>query len=355
MSERLVHDGDVMVRACGALRRVTLNRPKALNALTLDMSAALTGFLRSWAGDPEVGAVLVDGAGERGLCAGGDLRALYDGAKAGTSLPAQFWATEYHLDVLIARYPKPVIVIMDGIVMGGGVGISAHAAHRVVTERSTLAMPEVGIGYFPDVGVCFLLARAPGEAGTHLALTGERVGAADAIGCGLADLHIPGARLAELPAMLKDCRTAREVRATLDQMSTAPAAGTLAASRTWIDQCYAADDVEEIFARLRDSNSEGAHAALSAMRKVSPTSLKVTLRNIRSARSFATVEQSFQQDYRVSLAAIAGHDFTEGIRAAIVDKDRKPLWRPGTLAEVTPDVVARHFRPVGALELTFTA
>ena len=148
---------------CGALRRITLNRPQALNALTLDMAAAMTALLRTWASDPAAGAVLIDGAGERGLCAGGDLRALYDAAKSGGSLPAQFWTAEYKLDVAIARYPKPVIAIMDGLVMGGGMGISAHAAHRVVTERSALAMPEVGIGFFPDVGASFLLARAPGQ------------------------------------------------------------------------------------------------------------------------------------------------------------------------------------------------
>ena len=149
MIEPIAHDGDVIVRQERALRRITLNRPKALNALTLDMAVTMTALLRSWATDPEVGAVLIDGAGERGLCAGGDIRALYDAAKAGTPLPAQFWATEYHLNVLIARYPKPVIAVMDGMVMGGGVGLSAHAAYRVVTERSAVAMPEVGIGFFP--------------------------------------------------------------------------------------------------------------------------------------------------------------------------------------------------------------
>ena len=195
MSEEVLHDGDVVVRAQRALRRVTLNRPKALNALTLEMAGTMTAFLRSWAADAAVSAILIDGAGERGLCAGGDIRALYDAAKSGNPLPAQFWATEYHLNVLIARYPKPVIAVMDGVVMGGGVGLSAHASHRVVTERSAVAMPEAGIGFFPDVGVSYLLARAPGYVGTHLELTGDRIGAADAIYCGLADIHIAAANL----------------------------------------------------------------------------------------------------------------------------------------------------------------
>jgi enoyl-CoA hydratase len=354
MTEQVLQDGDIVVRAHGALRRITLNRPQALNAITLDMVATMTALLRAWADDPAVGAVLLDGAGGRALAAGGDIRALYDAAKAGDKkLPEKFWATEYHLDVLIARYRKPVIALMDGVVMGGGVGVSAHASHRIVTERSSVAMPEVAIGYFPDVGACFLLARAPGFTGTYLALTGARAAAADAIYCGLADLHIPSARLHELPAALADCRGMHDVKARLDKFSAPPAAGRLAAARFWIDRCFGADTVEEIVEQLRQSDEADARAVLETMRKMSPTSLKITLRNIRSALSFEEFEQSFQQDYRVSLACLAEHDFIEGIRAAIVDKDRNPAWRPDTLEAVTPDIVARHFRSVGALELKF--
>jgi enoyl-CoA hydratase len=353
-SEKVVQDGDIVVRELGALRRLTLNRPKALNALTLDMASTMTAHLRAWAGDEAVGTVLIDGAGERGLCAGGDLRALYDAAKAKDPLPEKFWVTEYRLDVLIARYPKPVIAIMDGVVMGGGVGISAHAAHRVVTERSSIAMPEVSIGYFPDVGASFILARAPGQVGTHLALTGERIGAADAIYCGLADIQLPAATIADLPLRLADCRTAQDVRARLEKLSITPAAGKLPAMRQWIDECYSAQSVEEIFVRLSASRIDGARSALATLQKMSPTSLKVTLRNIHAAVSFKTVEESFQQDYRISLACIAEHDFIEGIRATIVDKDRNPMWRPARLEDVTQDIVDRHFKSVGALELSFT-
>jgi enoyl-CoA hydratase len=353
-SEKIVHDGDIVVRELGALRRLTLNRPKALNALTLGMATTMTTYLRAWAGDESVGAVLIDGAGERGLCAGGDLRALYDAAKAEDSLPEKFWATEYHLDVLIARYPKPVVAIMDGMVMGGGVGISAHAAHRVVTERSSIAMPEVSIGYFPDVGASFVLARAPAQTGTHLALTGERIGASDAIYCGLADFALPAASLADLPARLADCHTTQDARTRLEKISIQPAAGKLSAMRQWIDECYNAPSVEEILARLSASATDGSRSALATLQKVSPTSLKITLRNIRAAVSFSKVEESFQQDYRISLACIAEHDFIEGIRATIVDKDRNPVWRPAKLEDVTEAIVDRHFQSVGALELSFT-
>ena len=305
------------------------------------MAVTMTAMMRAWASDPAVGAVMLDGAGDRGFCAGGDIRALYDAAKSGDPLPQKFWAIEYHLNVMIARYKKPVVAIMDGVVMGGGIGLAGHAAHRVVTERSAVAMPEVGIGFFPDIGASFPLARAPGFTGTYLALTGDRMGAADAIYCGLADIHIPAARLAEIPAALADCRSADDVRKRLGELSAPPAPGKLAAARPWIDACYGADTVEEIFARLAASKAEAAQAALATMQKASPTSLKITLRNMRDAAKFKRVEECFVQDYRIALACVAGHDLIEGIRATIVDKDRNPAWRPDTLEKVTPG----HRRP----------
>ena len=358
MSETLLRNDDLIVRSAGALRRITLNRPQALNAITLDMAIAMTALLREWQSDPSVGAVLIDGAGERGFCAGGDIRALYDATKTqepitAGSLPARFWAIEYRLNVLIARYAKPIVAVMDGLVMGGGVGLSAHAAHRVVTERSAIAMPEVGIGFFPDVGASFLLARSPGRVGTYLALTGQRVGAADALFCNLADIHVPADRLNELPAMLANCRSHSEIRAQLEGLSAAPAPARLPKQREWIDTCYGGDALEDIIERLQTCRTEDAQAALDVMRKASPTSLKVTLRNLRSAAAFERLEQSFAQDYRIALACIAGHDFIEGIRAAIIDKDRKPRWRPQTIEAVTDEIVQRHFRSVGELELKF--
>jgi enoyl-CoA hydratase len=349
----VLQDGEVIVRREGMLRRITLNRPKALNALTLAMSVEMTAHLRGWTSDPYVGVVLIDGAGDRAFCAGGDIRALYDAAKSGSTLPAQFWSTEYYLDALIGRYPKPLVVVMDGLVMGGGVGLSGYAAFRIVTERSSVAMPEVGIGFFPDVGASFLLARSPGMTGTHLALTGDRMNAADAIYCGFADVQIASARLAELPGALADCRTATDVKCALADMTEPPAASRLQVARSWIDPCYAGQSVEDIMLKLQSSDTTAATAAAAAMSKASPTSLKVTLRNIRDAVSFKRMEESFQQDFRIALAAIAGHDFVEGVRATIVDKDRDPKWRPNELQEVTREIVDRHFQSVGALELKF--
>ena len=358
MSETLLRDDDLIVRSDGALRRITLNRPQALNAITLDMAIAMTALLRDWQSDQKVGVVLLDGAGERGFCSGGDIRALYETARSKTvsaadALPARFWATEYKLNVLIARYAKPIVAVMDGLVMGGGVGLSAHAAYRVVTERSVIAMPEVGIGFFPDVGASFLLARAPGFIGTYLALTGQRVGAADALSCKLADIHVPVDRLIEMSAVLANCSSHDEVRTGLERLSAIAAPARLPKEREWIDACYGGDALEEIIARLRACRAEGARAALDVMGKASPTSLKVTVRNLRDAAAFDRVEQSFAQDYRIALACIAGHDFIEGIRAAIIDKDRSPRWRPEKIEAVTPEIVDRHFRSVGELELTF--
>jgi enoyl-CoA hydratase len=237
--------------------------------------------------------------------------------------------------------------------MGGGVGLSAHAAHRVVTERSAIAMPEVGIGFFPDVGASFLLARVPGSIGTYLGLTGQRLGAADALAFKLADIHVPVDRLVKLPAVLASCRSHDEVHAGLEGLSVAPAPAQLLKEREWIDACYGAGALEEIIARLLACRAQGAQAALQIMGKASRTSLKVTLRNIRLAATFERVEQSFAQDYRIALACIAGHDFLEGIRAAIIDKDRNPRWRPDKIEAVTPEIVDRHFRSLNELELTF--
>jgi enoyl-CoA hydratase len=353
MSETLVRDGDLIVRELGALRRMTLNRPKSLNAITLEMAETMTAFMREWADDPAAGVVLIDGAGGRAFAAGGDIRALYDAVKSGSDLPAKFWATEYRLNVMITRYPKPVIAIMDGLVMGGGVGLSAHAAHCILTDRSTVAMPEVGIGFFPDVGVSFLLTRDHWELGTYVALTGNRLSAQDAALCGLGNAHIPSSRLHEIPLALADCRTREDVGAALDTLETSPEPGTLLKARDWIERCFSGDTMEHIMETLSGCDADGARDAHDVMRKASPTSLKITLRNLRDAASFTRVEQSFQQDYRIALACAAEHDFIEGIRATIVDKDRNPAWRPDRLDTVTPEIVDRHFRSIGTLELTF--
>lgn len=330
----------VIVRVEGHAGRITLNRPQTLNALTLDMVRAIDAALDQFEADPQVRSVVIDGAGDRALCAGGDIRSIHEAALTGDRMPHTFWAEEYRLNSRIAHSPKPIVAIMDGIVMGGGVGISAHAQVRVVTERSTVAMPEVGIGFAPDVGSTWLLSHAPGELGTHTALTAARLGADDAIACGLADLHVPSSKIDELIEM---CRRAHSPDGLAD-LSAPPAVGALAGDRRWIDRCYAGDSVEGIVERLRDRGGAASDAAEQIVAN-SPTSLKVTLRALREARRLTTLEACLEMEYRISTGLLQTHDFVEGVRAAIIDKDRNPRWDPDALDAVDDAAVDRFFAP----------
>ncbi|MFJ2435311.1 enoyl-CoA hydratase/isomerase family protein [Streptomyces anulatus] len=334
---------DVLVTTKGRTGRLILNRPEALNALTRPMVLRIEEALTAWQDDPAVEVVVISGAGERGLCAGGDIRAIHEDARTGGTASAAFWRDEYRLNALIARYPKPYVALMDGIVMGGGVGVSAHGTVRIVTERSRVAMPETGIGFVPDVGGTYLLALAPGELGTHLALTGAPVGAADALLCGLADHFVPSERLDRLVEDLSRTSVHNALAPHVGQASP----GELAARREWIDHCYAAGTVEEIVDRLVGSGVPAAEEAAAALNSKSPTALKVTLTSLRRARSLGPLERVLEQEYRVSCAALFSPDLVEGIRAQVIDKDRAPRWSPARLAGVTDEDVARHFAPLG--------
>lgn len=343
------HEDAVLATVDGRMGRITLNRPRALNALTHEMVRRIAAALDEWEQDPAVETVVITGAGERGLCAGGDIRGIYEDARGGCGdASAAFWRDEYRLNARIARYRKPYVALMDGIVMGGGVGVSAHGSVRIVTERSRIAMPETGIGFVPDVGGTYLLALAPGRLGTHLALTGTTVGAADALLCGLADHFVPAHRLPELLKAL----AAMPVTDVLPSFVGEAPPGELGANQEWIDHCYAADAVEEIVDRLLGSGTPGAKAAAESLLAKSPTALKVTRAALRRARSLGPLEAVLEQEYRVSYAALSAPDLVEGIRAQVIDKDRTPRWTPATLAEVTDDDVDRFFAPLGDRELT---
>ncbi|MGW2474077.1 enoyl-CoA hydratase/isomerase family protein [Streptomyces sp. NPDC001665] len=349
------HEDPVLLHTEGRVRHLTLNRPRALNAINHAMVRLMADALDAAGNDEAVVAVLLTGAGERGLCAGGDIRAVRDDALAGGTGSLDFWRDEYRLNARIARFPKPYVALMDGIVMGGGVGVSAHGSVRIVTERSRIAMPETGIGFVPDVGGTYLLGAAPGELGTHLALTGEAVGAADALLCGLADHFVPAEGLPALVAALSECTSPEAVTATAADHARPAPGGELAGHRAWIDACYAADTVEEIVDRLAGHGDPAAKQAAATILAKAPTSLKVTLEAVRRARRLGGLEAVLDQEYRVSTAAFAGPDLVEGVRAQIVDKDRNPRWHPAELAQVTPDEVARHFAPLGDRELGLAA
>ncbi|QEE27928.1 enoyl-CoA hydratase/isomerase family protein [Terriglobus albidus] len=336
---------EVEIRVEGACGRLTLNRPSALNSLTLMMVRELKAALRQWIEDPAVEFILLDGAGERGLCAGGDIRALYDAARSGRlEEAATFFREEYELNSLISSYPKPYIALMDGVVMGGGIGISAHGSLRVVTERSTLAMPETRIGFIPDVGGTFLLARAPDELGTYAALTASRLGPADALLLRLGDLFISSNEIPSMIAELALCRTALDAHELLLNKSAAPSPGSLEAERQWIRRCFSRQTIEEILNSLDEETSDIAQRAAAEIRKNSPTALKVTLRALRDARHKADLGYSLRQEYNLAMACLQNPDFLEGVRAALIDKDQQPRWSPDDPARVTGEQVEKFFQ-----------
>ncbi len=336
---------DVLLQREGACGHITLNRPKAINALTLEMVRDIYQALCTWKSDSSVGFVLIDGAGERGLCAGGDIRALYQYALAGDLMPAGvFLREEYRLNLLIARYPKPYIALMDGVVMGGGVGISAHGTHRIVTDRTAMAMPEASIGFLPDVGGTYLLGNAPDEFGTYVGLTGARLGAADAILCGLADIFVSADRLSALREELMLCKNRAELGARLRFFGAVAQSGTLERSREWINRCFSANSIEEVVAALEDSPEEGAAQALAEIKRNSPTSLKVTLRALRRGRELRELSLCLQQEFSAGMHCLREGDFVEGVRAAVIDRDRKPVWKPGGLVDVSSELVDSFFK-----------
>ena len=329
----------------GQLGRITLNRPNSINALTLEMIRAATDAVRAWWDDPSVEFLVLDGAGDRGLCAGGDLTVVRDSALGDPEVAAQLWREEYLLDLLMARFPRPVVVLMDGVVMGGGLGLAGRADVRVVTERSRVAMPEVLIGLAPDVGSCDLLARAPGELGTHVALTSMHLGPADALLCGLANLYMTSAEVAGVFASLQ--------RAGLEGLpaSGSPPPGELADARDWIDECYAGDDPVEIVRRLSARSEPAALAAAQRLESVSPTAVAVTLRALRAAADEPGLVPCLVRDYRVVRRFLRHPDLVEGITARVVDRTHTPRWSPPRLADVRGEDVDAFFAPLGPDDL----
>ncbi|WP_036276856.1 3-hydroxyisobutyryl-CoA hydrolase [Microbacterium sp. CH12i] len=321
----------VLFEQCGPLGLVTLNRPRAINALTHRMVQLIRAELDRWASDDSIDTVAIIGAGDRGLCAGGDIVSLYEDATSGDgTAAAQFWFDEYHLYAEIARFPKPIVAVQDGIVLGGGggggggIGISAHASHRVVTERGRLGLPEVGIGFVPDVGATWLLSHAPAQLGTFLALTAGSIGAADAIEVGLSDVHIRSENVTKLLTALRTMDAGEAVMLLAED----PGEASLCAARSWIESAFDADSVNEAIVRLRTAGAAEADAAADTIIAKSPTALAVTLESLRRAARLSSLEDALDQEYRVSRRMLATLDFAEGVRAQVIDKDRNPRWNP---------------------------
>ncbi len=338
----------ILVRTEGSLGRLTLNRPEAINALDLGMIQDLAAALDAWRDDSDIEAVLLDGAGERGFCAGGDVRALFDQIRAGRiDEVGRYFREEYALNVMIAEYPKPVVAFADGVTMGGGIGLAGHAAIRIVTERSLLAMPETRIGFTPDVGGTFLLGRAPGRLGEFLGLTAATMSAADAIHAGFADHLVPAERLDAVRDALAHRADPTGIAELILLFDETPEPSPLIEEQAWIDEVFGADTIGEIAARLSARTEPAAQAASAALASLAPTGLAVTLDAVREARG-GNLRVALAGEYRRVLW-FAGHhpDMVEGIRAQLVDKDHAPAWRPQTISALAPDASdgARLFVP----------
>ena len=349
---------DLIARREGAAGVIRLNRPKAINAVTLEMFRDVDRALDIFEADPAVALILLEGAGERGLCAGGDIRALYESSNERGDLGKILWREEYILNARIAKFPKPYVAFMDGIVMGGGVGLSAHSSHRVVTDRTKLAMPEVGLGFFPDVGGTWLLSHAPGEIGTYFGLTGQTMNGPDAVHAGFADAVVPSDKLAALREALTRLRAGAgkaDVESLIGGFATGETAGPVAALRSQIDSWFAYDRMEDIFAALKRDGSELAQSTLKTLNEKSPRGMVVTLKLLRLARASSSLEECLVREYRAALEVFASDDFREGVRAAVIDKDRNPKWSPPRIEDVTPQMLAPYFAGLGADELTFTS
>ena len=342
---------EVLCEKQGEAGLITLNRPKALNALTLTMVREMRRALDSWAQDPAVTRIVVQGAGEKAFCAGGDIRQLTDDLKAGRREPAlAFWREEYQLNIAIKRYPKPYISLIDGIVMGGGVGVSLHGAYRVAGERYLFAMPEVGIGFFPDVGATYALPRLPGETGMYLALTGDRVKRADAVMLGLATHSVASE---SIPALRDALMAGEPVDAALARFAADPGPAPLEAEREAIDACFSADSVAAILERLDEAaagGSEFAAKTAAGMRAKSPTSMSLAFEQVRRGVAM-DFEEAMRTEFRIVSRIGEGHDFYEGVRAVLIDKDNRPQWRPASIEAIDPAVIEHHFASLGPQDL----
>jgi len=340
---------DVLFDLESGVGYITLNRPKARNALTTPMVKAITAHVDEWESDDSVKAVLIRGAGDHGLCAGGDVRAMHAGAVAQDDSTVEFFRAEYRMNARIHQFTKPYIAIMDGIVMGGGIGVSAHGSVRVVTERSVLAMPEVTIGICPDVGATWLLAQAPGHLGTYLAMTGASFDAGDAIYLGFADLFMPVANLGAFEERVQH----ESLDALLRELTEPAPPSALEAQLGWIDECFRFGTVEEILAALDASSEEQARETAALIRTKSPLAVSVALAAVQRARALESVEHALEMEFGISSHLMYAQDGIEGVRALIIDKDRNPRWSPATVAEVTEGQIEAAFAesPHGTLGL----
>jgi enoyl-CoA hydratase/carnithine racemase len=339
---------EVQFETRGAVGLITLNRPKALNALTHRMVVEMKAQLDAWAVDPNIASVIVRGAGERAFCAGGDIRALYESGRAGTPYALHFWHDEYVLNSSIKHYPKPYVALIHGVCMGGGIGVSVHGRHRVADATAVFAMPETGIGFFPDVGGSHFLPRCPGEIGMYMALAGTRLKVADSLYAGLATHFLPAEEWSQLIDALASGDTAADVISEMTEWPVPDA--PLSQHRARIDRIFASSSVEDVLESLDKDGCEWSRLTAATIRSRSPTSLKIAYSEIRAGLTL-TFADCMKMEYRISNRMLSGHDFYEGVRATIIDKDNAPRWQPADLDEITDGSVEAYFAPLDGKEL----
>ena len=342
-------EDEVLFERLGHAGIVTLNRPKALNAISHAMVRAMTVQLTAWAVDDGVRTVIIRASGGRAFSAGGDIRHLYEWGRGKDPRFLAFYVDEYRLDAMIAQYPTPYVALIDGIVMGGGAGVSINGSHRVGSQTLQFAMPEVGIGFFPDVGATYFVPRLGGVAGPYLALTGERIGPADALDCGLLEAVVPQTAFGDVIDRLSQDD---DVDATLDRFRSTPEGGSLSERLKAVAPCFKQPDVEALLAALEMDGGPEALKTHETIRQKSPTSLKIAFRQMREGAAL-DIEAALQLEYRIVSRVRDGHDFYEGIRAAVVDKDRTPRWVPARLEDVRETDVDAYFQPLPDGDLTF--
>lgn len=359
MSSTAGAEEDALFEKINSTGIITLNRPKALNALDFSMVKKITPKLKEWCDDPSTSVVIIKGSGDKAFCAGGDIKAVTEAGKAGDPLAGEFFKNEYILNHTIGTMKKPYIAFIHGITMGGGVGLSVHGRYRVATEKTLFAMPETAIGLFPDVGGGYFLPRLDGKLGIYLALTGYRLKGRDVLHAGVATHFVEAQKLPELEQELCSLQSpqhaqVQEVLQKFHQQCSIDADKpfSLAPHKSSIDRLFEADTVEAIFQNLEQDGSEWATKQLETLKKMSPTSMKITLRQLIEGAKL-TLGNCLSMEYRIAEGCIRGHDFYEGVRAVLIEKDHTPKWSPATLEEVDETVVTSHFRPLGKQELLF--
>lgn len=348
----------VLTKIRGGVGYITLNRPKALHALNLEMCETILSALNNWRDDDQVHLVLVDHADDtRGFCAGGDIAMLRESGMGDASEARAFFAEEYRMNAAIKAFPKPYIALMDGVTMGGGVGLSVHGSHRVATERTLFAMPETGIGLFPDVGGGWFLPRLRGQLGTWLALTGARLKGSDVAAARIATHYVPSELIPNLKSQIAHADfsggAAELIGEILSGLTHSVPAGTFEAETETMNTCFAFDRAEDIVKALNANGSDWAQKQLATLKTKSPETVKVALKQVREGAECETFEDNMRMEYRIGWRKVQTADFIEGVRAVIIDKDNAPNWSPHTLEAVSDDDVDRFFQPLGKDELSF--